>query len=160
MRLFVVRHGEAEPIQRTDAERALTSKGIADSLDLGKLLACETLQWDAIIVSPYLRARETLDNILLSFLNHPSIIVNTSITPENAVSQAFEALLPFVYCKNVLVVSHMPLVSSLVASLASGSQRQALNYPMTTASMAEIDVGVLCEGGGTLIRLISPPYNA
>lgn len=160
MRLFIVRHGEAEALKRTDAERALTARGHADTLALGQLLAREQQVWDAIIVSPYLRARQTLENILSSFPQHPAVIINTSITPENAVIQAYEALQPLTDCNNVLMVSHMPLVSALVASLLTGSQRQAHDYSMATASMAEVAVDTFMEGGGTLKRLISPPYNA
>jgi phosphohistidine phosphatase len=160
MRLFIVRHGEAEPLRHTDAERALTSKGMADACALGRFLADEQLHWDAIIVSPYLRARQTLDNILLSFPEHPAIQVNDTITPENAVVEAYNALATLGDAKNVLLVSHMPLVSSLVASLVEGSQHAAHSYPMNTASLAEVEVDDLCQGGGSLQRLISPPYNA
>lgn len=160
MRLFIVRHGEAEPLKHTDAERALTSKGAADACALGKLLANEEVQWDAILVSPYLRARQTLDNILLSFPHHPRILVNDTITPENAVVEAYKALATLGNVDNVLLVSHMPLVSSLVASLVEGSQRAVHSYPMSTSSLAEVQVDALCNGGGSLLRLISPPYNA
>lgn len=157
--MFIVRHGEAEPFRGGDAERALTDKGSKDAQALGKLLAHEGLKWDAIIVSPYLRARQTLELLLQSHPEHPAISINTTITPENPVVEAFAALETLSGRQSILIVSHMPLVSALVASLVTGSQRESGNYPMATASMAELEVTALCPGGGILHRLISPPYD-
>ena len=160
MKLFIVRHGEAEPVVRTDAERALTRRGRHDAQALGKLLAAGQVQWDAIIVSPYLRAQQTLEMLLQSFPVHPPVTVNHTITPDNAVAEAFAALEGFSGQQTILMVSHMPLVSALVASLVSGSPHDALHYPMPTASFAELDVSAWHPGGAGLKRLICPPYNA
>ncbi|HEY9033787.1 MAG TPA: histidine phosphatase family protein [Pseudomonadales bacterium] len=59
MKLWLVRHGEAAPMQADDAARELTARGQADIRALGNLLARDHVRVDQIIVSPYVRARQT-----------------------------------------------------------------------------------------------------
>jgi phosphohistidine phosphatase len=140
MKLYVVRHGEAEPFSQTDSSRNLTMRGKEDSIDLGVYLSRQHVHWDAIVVSPYNRAQQTLANILLSFPQHPAVLINANITPEN-------------------MVSHMPLVSGLISTLVTGHERDAMNYFMVTSSVAELDVDELLPGAAKLSRLLSPPYE-
>jgi phosphohistidine phosphatase len=56
VRVFLVRHAEAKPGE-PDELRPLTDAGRAAARALGERLASESL--DAVVTSPYLRARET-----------------------------------------------------------------------------------------------------
>ncbi|EXF44228.1 phosphohistidine phosphatase SixA [Pseudomonas sp. BAY1663] len=61
MRLWLLRHGEAEPRARTDAERNLTERGRRDVRENAAHLRGRALQ--AILVSPYRRAQQTADEV-------------------------------------------------------------------------------------------------
>jgi phosphohistidine phosphatase len=57
VKLWVLRHGEAEPRANTDAERRLTAHGREQVLRSAAHLLGQPLQ--AIIASPYVRAQQT-----------------------------------------------------------------------------------------------------
>ncbi len=57
MRLWVLRHGEAEPRAKTDAERRLTAHGREQVLHSAAYLIGQPLL--AIVASPYVRAQQT-----------------------------------------------------------------------------------------------------
>ena len=57
MKLWVLRHGEAEPRAKTDAERRLTAHGREQVLHSAAYLIGQPLQ--AIVASPYVRAQQT-----------------------------------------------------------------------------------------------------
>ena len=58
MRLFVIRHADAEAGE-PDELRRLSTEGREQARELGMRLAAESVQPDAILTSPLLRARET-----------------------------------------------------------------------------------------------------
>ena len=62
MRLFLVRHAEAEPGEPDDL-RTLTPHGRRQAEELGKRFAKHGITPDAIISSPLLRARQTAEGI-------------------------------------------------------------------------------------------------
>ena len=62
MRLFLVRHAEAEPGPPDDL-RALTAQGREQARTLGKRLAANGVRPDALLSSPLLRARETAQEL-------------------------------------------------------------------------------------------------
>ena len=62
MRVYLVRHAEAEPGHPDDL-RALTAAGRDAARALGDRLAAEGVRPDAVLSSPLLRARETAEAI-------------------------------------------------------------------------------------------------
>ena len=62
MRLFLVRHAEAEPGEPDDL-RALTPHGRRQAQELGERFAKHGIAPDAILSSPLLRARQTAEGI-------------------------------------------------------------------------------------------------
>ena len=63
MRLFVMRHGEAELMANSDKERHLNANGKEQSLMQGTWLKSTVLSFDKVLVSPYVRALETFVQI-------------------------------------------------------------------------------------------------
>jgi phosphohistidine phosphatase len=60
--LWVLRHAEAEPHgTRSDAERRLTERGAGQARAAGIALARLGVQFDAVLFSPKVRARETAE---------------------------------------------------------------------------------------------------
>jgi phosphohistidine phosphatase len=62
VRLFLVRHAEAEPGEPDDL-RTLTPYGRGQAKELGQRFARHGIQPDAVLSSPLLRARQTAEEI-------------------------------------------------------------------------------------------------
>lgn len=132
MKVWILRHGEAQAHARTDAERNLTEHGRAEVLRSAAHLIGQPL--GAIIASPYVRAQQTAQLVrdVLGF--EPEIRTVPWLTPDGDVQRVLEKLDTD---DNVLLVSHQPLVGSLISFLQHGHQRQP--QPMYTASRAELE---------------------
>ncbi len=158
MKLYILRHGEAEPYYTSDAERQLTERGVVDVKALGKMLKQEEIYIDTAYVSPYIRTQQTCEYFKHSVdLDFP-VQIAEALTPSGSVNDICEIISGFDSGSSVLFVSHQPLVSSLIASLVAGSSEDAYQYPMMPASFAEIEIEEVFSGCGSLKRLITPPY--
>ncbi|AZF04604.1 phosphohistidine phosphatase SixA [Pseudomonas sp. R5-89-07] len=149
MKLWILRHGEAQAHARTDAERNLTEHGRDEVLRSAAHLIGEPLS--AIIVSPYARAQQTANLVreVLGFA--PEIRTVPWLTPEGNPAQVLEKLDTD---DNVLLVSHQPLVGSLISFLQHGHPRQP--QPMYTASLAELEGDFPLAGLMSLVRVHNP----
>lgn len=148
MKIWIMRHGEAGFNATTDNQRSLTEKGRAMAYTqgekLGKRLLNQAIQLDKIIVSPYLRTQQTFQQ-LAAGLQAVGITQNSAnlletwegITPDGSVDIVADYLtfLREEGAKNVLIISHLPLVFDLVQHLTQ--YRQSVHfYP---AVIAEIE---------------------
>ena len=59
MKLWFIRHGEAEPYQAHDAERQLTNYGRQQVVQAADFL--RDISFDRVLCSPYIRARQTAE---------------------------------------------------------------------------------------------------
>ena len=144
MKLWLLRHGEAEPRARTDAERNLNEAGRLEVRDSSAHLQGRNLQ--AILVSPYNRAQQTAE-IVRQVLGFSGTLETVPwLTPE---SDPDDALLYLGRRSEaeILLVTHQPLVGALGGLLVNG--RRDTSLPMATASLAEL------EGEGVAIGLMS-----
>ena len=87
MKIFIMRHGEAEVIASSDESRHLNDYGRKQSTSqvqwLKTHLNSTALSVQKVIVSPYIRAQETLDLVnsaLGNVLNNVEVILTGSIT--------------------------------------------------------------------------------
>ncbi|MBC3245762.1 phosphohistidine phosphatase SixA [Pseudomonas lurida] len=149
MKLWVLRHGEAEGHARTDAERNLTEHGRAEVLRSAAHLIGQPLS--AIIASPYVRAQQTAHLVREVLGFEPDIRTVPWLTPEGNPQQVLEKLDSD---DNVLLVSHQPLVGSLISFLQHGHQRQP--QPMYTASLAELEGDFPLAGLMSLVSVNNP----
>ena len=137
MKVFIMRHGEAEVVASSDETRRLTYYGRKQSISQGLWLKTHlnstALSIQKVIVSPYVRAQETfelvnsaLDNIL------NDVETWSGITPYgNATLVAdYLSVLQEQGIESVLLVSHLPLVGSIVSELY-GKRNPISFYPST-----------------------------
>jgi len=154
MQIFVMRHGQAEAIARSDALRPLTEEGIKEAKVTGQWLLENSRTFDCVFVSPYLRAQQTADAVI-SQLGHVHNRQTLSfITPEDNpkdVHDYLDAVCDVERYQNILLVAHMPLVSYLVAELTSTKTMPIFQ----TASVAKIEYDSH-KMLGEFITLISP----
>ncbi|TFY92160.1 phosphohistidine phosphatase SixA [Pseudomonas kairouanensis] len=149
MKLWILRHGEAEGHARTDAERNLTEHGRAEVLRSAAHLI--GLPISAIIASPYVRAQQTAHLVREALGFEPPIRTVPWLTPEGNPQQVLEKLDTD---DNVLLVSHQPLVGSLICFLQHGHLRQP--QPMYTASLAELEGDFPLAGLMSLVSVKNP----
>lgn len=132
MKLWVLRHGEAESHAPSDAQRNLTERGREEVLHSAAHLIGQPIS--AIIASPYMRAQQTAQLVREALGFVPEIRTVSWLTPDGNPLQVLEKLDTD---DNVLLVSHQPLVGNLISFLQHGHQRQP--QPMHTASLAELE---------------------
>lgn len=132
MKLWVLRHGEAESHAPSDAQRNLTERGREEVLRSAAHLIGQPIS--AIIASPYVRAQQTAQLVREALGFVPEIRTVSWLTPDGNPLQVLEKLDTD---DNVLLVSHQPLVGNLISFLQHGHQRQP--QPMHTASLAELE---------------------
>lgn len=149
MKLWILRHGEAEAHARTDAERNLTERGRAEVLRSAAHLIGQPL--GAIIASPYVRAQQTARLVREALGFVPDIRTVPWLTPEGSPEQVLAQLEAE---DNVLLVSHQPLVGNLISFLQHGHSRQP--QPMYTASLAQLEGEFALAGLMSLVSVKNP----
>lgn len=121
MRIYIMRHGQAEVIAGKDSLRPLTDAGMYESSQVAHWLKSQLpapLDW--ILVSPYKRALQTLSafNAVFPCKNHQQL---DELVPEGnaqAVCDYLVALINDEKLDSLLLISHLPLVSFIVEILS------------------------------------------
>jgi phosphohistidine phosphatase len=154
--LIVVRHGEAVAKSSgvPDENRGLTEAGkigIKNNLILAKEIAGPKL--DLILSSPALRAVESAE-IVKQLFGPTSFEVDYSLASESTPYELFESLTKYPTLNQVLLVSHQPLVSQLIAGLLDWNERR---FAFSPGSIAIIQLRELAlNSEGVLLSLIPP----
>lgn len=126
MKVFIVRHAQAQTGKDDDAARSLTENGQQTAQQLAIWLATHLNQSVKIVASPYLRAMQTAQ-IIAAKLNcevQQNALFTPTIDAEQALAQLSE------YQQDVLLVSHQPLVGRLASLLVAGDEQ---DQPWQTA---------------------------
>ena len=164
MQVFIMRHGDAALDAASDSVRPLTTNGCDESRLMANWLKGQKVEIERVLVSPFLRAEQTLEEVG-DCLNLPS---SAEVLPEltpcgdvGLVSAYLQALtnegvsaylqaLTNEGVASVLVISHLPLVGYLVAELCPGE-----TPPMfTTSAIASVTLDE--SGNGTFNWQMSP----
>ena len=145
-----MRHGEAQMAAQSDFARPLTSHGIgqtkqtADWLLNSNLLP--TTGIDLVLVSPYLRTRQTFTQ-LNQHIQFNDVEYSQDIIPSSVASLAHDyidakiSILDDPQC--VMLVSHMPFVSYLIDELC----QKMISPLFATGSLAVIEYDPSCSKG-------------
>ncbi|MBB1521427.1 phosphohistidine phosphatase SixA [Aquipseudomonas guryensis] len=151
MKLWLLRHGEAEPRARSDAERALTEHGRKEVRHAAKHLRGVALT--KILVSPYRRAQQTAELVRETLGLQLPLTTFDWLTPDDdprAVLQQLDADAADEY----LIVSHNPLLGSLAGLLVHGNLQQPIT--LHTASLVCLSGEHLLAGALALDALHHP----
>lgn len=132
MKLWILRHGEAQPHAPRDADRELTPLGREQVLHSAEQLFSEPL--DSIWVSPYVRAQQTAALVREALGFTSDLITVPWLTPDSEPKYAASQLPDNAH---VLLVSHQPFVGELISLLQHGHVRKP--QPMHTASLVELE---------------------
>ncbi len=145
MRLFVLRHGQAEPYDIDDFHRVLTPAGCDEISTVVRNNIHDLSSVVDIWASPYVRTQQTCQ-IAAKLLSIDTINICEFLVPDaNPI-----ALIDLLYKSQsdvILLVSHQPLVSRLINLLRDSDD---LDLQMNTGSLASIEFDVVAIGLGLL----------
>jgi phosphohistidine phosphatase len=143
MQVFIMRHGDAALDAASDSVRPLTVCGCDESRLMANWLNGQKVDIERVLVSPFLRAEQTLD-VVGECMNLPTSV---DVLPEltrgdvGLVSAYLQAL-----CNegvaSALVISHLPLVGYLVSELCPGETRRCSRHPPLPMFLDETGKGV------------------
>ncbi|SDB85393.1 phosphohistidine phosphatase SixA [Acinetobacter boissieri] len=113
MQLTLVRHGEAHPAgaDGNDMVRPLTQRGHDQAEQTAQYLKNAIIQPDLFIVSPLLRAQQTLKHIQQQYSNIPVMLCDY-IKPDDDAEAAIEWL-SYIDFEHIVVVCHMNVVAHI-----------------------------------------------
>ena len=149
MKLTLVRHGEATPaVNGDDMKRPLTARGHQQAEQSATYLK-DQIQPDLFVVSPLLRAQETLAHIQQYFKDVPVMLCD-HIKPDDNATDAIEWLshLPF---ESVVVVCHMNVVGYIAEKLTHESF-----HPFALAELRIYEQSVIANGLSTQQQFFIP----
>lgn len=152
MKLFLLRHGEAERTAPSDFDRTLTGQGEADSTNVGLFCAKANIYFTHIFVSPITRAKQTAR--LVAEQLPPAPIEETEfLTPGTDPKNLFNLLRSFTSESRILCVTHEPFASTCISTLISGTESSHIIMKPASLACVETD-GPPVRGNGKLLWLL------
>lgn len=149
MQLTLVRHGEAVPAENgNDYKRPLTARGHEQAEQTAQYLK-DLNKPDVFVVSPLLRAQETLAH-LQQYFTDVSVLICDKIKPDDDAKDAIDWLsqLPF---ENIIVVCHMNVVAHIAEQLTEENF-----YPFALAEARIYEQSVIAQGLSTQQKVFIP----
>jgi len=160
MNFCLIRHADAVPVDPTakmrDADRPLTEKGLEQCKALAATLKRGGVILGKIVTSPYLRARQTAEELLKFWPEpHPSLLVCDYLIPDSK-EKKLNRYLRGLEAETVTLVGHMPDMSAYAGWLI-GSKKAQVAFAKAGVGWIECDTGPT-KGGGVLTWLLTPDW--
>ncbi|MHA7878388.1 MAG: phosphohistidine phosphatase SixA [Saccharospirillum sp.] len=140
MKLYLLRHGEAEPYRADDASRVLTAAGRAAILARNEALVPVT----RVYCSPYVRARQSAELVQATLGRKPE--VQPLLTPEQPVEAVMDWLNTLAD-GDLCLIGHNPLLSALANRLLGEYSAVSL----ATAGLASLESEAWYPGSAHLL---------
>jgi phosphohistidine phosphatase len=159
MQIYLLRHGIAEDAGpgRPDSERALTSEGRDKLRRVLKRARLAQAEPSVILSSPYRRALETAD-VAADVLGYKGKVVRTrALVPEASPSEAWDEIRSRHGEASILLASHEPLMSSMVAFLLNSP---ALHVDMKKAALVRVDCEIFGPEPRAMLKWMMTPSLA
>jgi len=156
MQIYLLRHGIAEDARpgQSDAERALTAEGREKLRRVLRRAAAAGVRPASILSSPLRRALETAAVASEALEYTGKIAESPALVPEASPYDLWEEIRRRGEEPAVLLASHEPLMSAMVAFLLAGP---ALQVEMKKAALVRIDCERLArEPRGVLKWMLTP----
>jgi len=142
-KLYILRHGAALMQAPKDSLRMLSEAGKAQAKIAGERLADEHIS--AIIASPYVRAQQTAEIVSQTLGFTGNIATCHGITPDDTPSAVLTLLDEYSSETALLMVSHQPLVGSLIGCLVDGDLSEPVSMGTGSVVCLSMDVVGLAQ---------------
>ena len=160
MEIFLLRHGLAvergTPGFEDDAARPLTHKGRKQLKRVGLAMAKLDLEFELILTSPFVRARETAELVAAALKARKRLKICDALAADRepvALLRSLQRLKPAP--KSLLLVGHEPFLSGVVSLLTTGGPDLVLDFPK--AGLCKLELDKLRAGKcGRLAWLLTP----
>jgi len=151
--VYILRHGEAEvkSSQIPDDERHLTTLGksqLRRNLVIAKEIGAKI---DLILTSPLVRAKESAE-IVRDVFGIEGFVIEEKLEPTRSPYEVYQSLEKHASIERLLVVTHQPLISSLMGALLNWDESF---FAFPAGTIAKIEVKDLSNNPrGTLLFLL------
>ena len=160
MELFLLRHGRAvergTPGFANDADRPLTPQGRRQLRKIAAAMRQMELSFDAILSSPFLRARQTAEIVAAELKLKKRLAFSDELQPggnAKKLTQRLAALKP--QPETILLVGHEPDLSNLISWLVTGET--GAGFALKKGGLAKLEIKKLRAGKcATLAWLLTP----
>jgi phosphohistidine phosphatase len=154
--LYLIRHGVAEERGEAwpdDTRRPLTEEGISRLKKAARGLVRLGVEFDVILTSPLVRARQTAEIFAAAYTTRPPIVVIESLTPDGSPQAVMTDLEKHARRARMALVGHEPGIGELAARLF-GSRRP---IEFKKGAVCRVDIESLpAAGPGTLKWFLTP----
>ena len=133
MKIILMRHGQAEDETRPDSARQLTDFGQQQARQTAEYITAH-YQPDYFVVSPYVRAQQTLAALQAQLPTVPSS-VRDNLTPSDDARQALHEIAD-IEAKCLVVVCHMSIVAYIAGLLTNDYPE---SFSLAEARVFEMD---------------------
>ena len=159
VKIWLLRHAEAEDFSPTgrDADRSLTEAGKKRARHVGRAIARLEPSFDLLLVSPYLRARQTAEAVVAAcgFRGEP-LVTRALVPPADPVEVLRE--LAGHGAESALLVGHQPHLGLLAGRLLLG--RPGFEMPLRKATVVLFEAAPDPASRGAELLLLLPGRSA
>ena len=157
--LYLVRHAVAETRDDTkypdDAGRPLTSKGKRKMEEISQGLTRLGIEFDWIISSPLVRAKETAKILAQEVAYDGEMTVSETLAPGGSMNALLQMLAKRPEARSVALVGHEPDLSHLLAELVAASDSASLGFRKGGVALVTFSKNP-ARGQGELVWLLTP----
>lgn len=159
MNLYIVRHAIAvqrgTPGYDDDSQRPLTDAGIKKMQKIAKGLHQLGIDFDVILSSPYVRARDTAKILAKEFKFVDELAFTDNLVPPGNFDQLIDEIIEKYNVDSLAVVGHEPVLSEFISYLSTGGTGLALT--MKKGGVCCLTTGDLArEHLATIVWLLTP----
>lgn len=157
MELFLLRHGKAADHGSEypdDSLRPLTSAGKEKMVEIARGMRKMGLEFDQILSSPYVRARETAEIVTKTFQIPEKMKLTDNLIIGKSPKKIIKELESYKDNSRILLVGHEPFLSDLISKLLIGSFEVVA--VMKKGGLCKLTVGSLEQEYAELNWLLTP----
>jgi phosphohistidine phosphatase len=140
MKLYFMRHGIATPKEEggPDDKRPLIPEGIKKTKEAAEALKNLEIDFDRILTSPFVRARQTAD-IVAEVLQMKDRLEEVDELADHPVSEVVRALAKYKGEERLLLVGHQNQMGDTIAYLLGGENNMRVDLKKSGVCMIEVD---------------------
>ncbi len=157
LQLYWLRHGIAEDTRpgKSDADRRLTPEGVQEVKFVAACLKDLNAEWDFILCSPLVRARETAGIAAKVLGVENKVEVIEGLLPEDSWEILRVSLKPYLPFQKILLVGHQPSFGEMIGHLVCPGGNAEI--PLKKAGLCRLDVNALTANPyAELVWLLNP----